>query len=32
VKALAALLDANPTVDAVVKQGGEVWLDDAPAP
>jgi predicted nuclease of predicted toxin-antitoxin system len=32
VMALAALLDANPEPDAVIKQGGEVWLEDPPPP
>lgn len=31
VRALAALLDASPAVDAVIKQGGEIWLED-PSP
>lgn len=31
VDALAALLDACPEPDAVIKRGGEIWLDD-PAP
>ena len=31
VRALAALMDASPEVDAVIKQGGEVWLED-PSP
>jgi hypothetical protein len=30
VDALAALIDANPTPDAIIKQGGEVWLEDPP--
>lgn len=30
VNALASLLDANPTPDAIIKKGGEVWLEDAP--
>jgi hypothetical protein len=30
VRALAALLDANPEPDAIVKRGGEVCLDDPP--
>ena len=32
VRALAALLDANPEPDAIIKHGGEIWLDDPPAP
>ncbi len=32
VGALAALLDANPEPDAIIKKGGEVWLEDAPPP
>jgi uncharacterized protein DUF5615 len=32
VGALAALLDANPAPDAIIKQGGEVWLEDPPPP
>lgn len=28
VRALAALLEASPEVDAIVKRGGEVWLED----
>ena len=31
VRALAALLNVNPEVDAVIKLGGEVWLED-PSP
>ena len=31
VRALAALLDASPAVDAIIKQGGEIWLED-PSP
>ena len=31
VTALAALLDANPASDAIIKRGGEVWLEDARA-
>jgi predicted nuclease of predicted toxin-antitoxin system len=31
VNALAALMDANPTPDAIIKQGGELWLEDAPS-
>jgi hypothetical protein len=31
VRALAALLNASPAADAVIKQGGEVWLED-PSP
>ncbi len=30
VRALAALLDAHSEPDAVVKRGGEIWLDDPP--
>jgi hypothetical protein len=30
VRALAALLDANREPDAIIKRGGEVWLDDPP--
>ena len=30
VRALAALLDAHPEPDAIIKQGGEIWLDDPP--
>lgn len=32
VMALVALLDTNPTPDAIIKQGGEVWLEDPPQP
>ena len=32
VTALAALLDANPAPDAIIKRGGEVWLEDPPPP
>lgn len=28
VRALGAFLEANPDVDAVMTQGGEVWLED----
>jgi predicted nuclease of predicted toxin-antitoxin system len=30
VKALAALLETHPEPDGIIKQGGEIWLDDAP--
>ena len=30
VEALAALLEAHPEPDAIVKRGGEIWLDDPP--
>jgi hypothetical protein len=30
VRALAALLDAHREPDAIVKRGGEIWLDDPP--
>jgi hypothetical protein len=30
VRALAALLDAHPEPDAIIKRGGEIWLDDQP--
>lgn len=30
VTALATLLDASPAPDAVIKAGGEVWLEDPP--
>jgi predicted nuclease of predicted toxin-antitoxin system len=30
VRALAALLDAHPEPDAIIKRGGEIWLDDKP--
>ncbi len=32
VKALEALLDAHPESDALMKRGGEIWLDDPPPP
>jgi predicted nuclease of predicted toxin-antitoxin system len=32
VTALAALLDANPEPDAIIKQGGEIWVEDPPPP
>lgn len=32
VRALAALLDVNSAIDAVIKQGGEIWLEDPPDP
>jgi hypothetical protein len=32
VRALAALLDAHPESDAVIRRGGEIWLDDPPEP
>jgi hypothetical protein len=32
VVALAALLDAHPDDDALIRTGGEVWLDDPPGP
>jgi uncharacterized protein DUF5615 len=28
VRALAALLEAHPEPDAIIKRGGEIWLDD----
>ena len=28
VRALAALLDTHPEPDAIIKRGGELWLDD----
>ena len=31
VKALGALLDANTAPDAVIKQGGEIWLEEPSA-
>jgi predicted nuclease of predicted toxin-antitoxin system len=31
VRALAALLDANAEPDAIIKQGGEIWLEDPAA-
>jgi hypothetical protein len=31
VRALAALLDTHPEPDAVIKRGGEIWLDDPQA-
>ena len=30
VRALAALLDTHPEPDAIIKRGGEIWLDDPP--
>ena len=30
VQALAALLDAHPEPDAIIQQGGEIWLGDPP--
>jgi predicted nuclease of predicted toxin-antitoxin system len=30
VRALAALLDAHRETDAIIKRGGEIWLDDPP--
>ena len=30
VRALAALLDAHTEPDAVIKRGGEIWLEDPP--
>lgn len=30
VRALAALLDAHPEPDAIIKRGGEIWLEDPP--
>ena len=32
VGALAALLDANPDPNDIIRQGGEVWLEDPPPP
>ena len=30
VRALTALLYAHPELDGIIKQGGEIWLDDPP--
>jgi predicted nuclease of predicted toxin-antitoxin system len=30
VRALAVLLDANAEPDAIIKRGGEIWLEDPP--
>ncbi len=30
VRALAVVLDAHPDDDAVIRRGGEIWLDDPP--